>query len=77
MKFIRLAARFLTTLHDDLYVQTIDNSMVLHFTHRFLDVRGAVTYFAFCYPWSYTECQERLTALDQQFEYCRDDNFIR
>ena len=50
--------------------QSIDNSFILSFTHRFLDFKGATTYFAFCYPWSYTESQERLAFLDEKFAHC-------
>ncbi|XP_053106764.1 cytosolic carboxypeptidase-like protein 5 isoform X2 [Hemicordylus capensis] len=44
---------------------------VLSFVHRFLDCRGATTYFAFCYPFSYSECQEMLAHLDAHFGECR------
>uniref|UniRef100_A0AAY4BYM0 Cytosolic carboxypeptidase-like protein 5 n=1 Tax=Denticeps clupeoides TaxID=299321 RepID=A0AAY4BYM0_9TELE len=43
-----------------------ENQFVLSFVHRLLDVRGATTYFAFCYPLSYLECQEMLQQLDQR-----------
>ncbi|XP_030638396.1 cytosolic carboxypeptidase-like protein 5 [Chanos chanos] len=42
-----------------------ENQFVLSFVHRLLDVRGATTYFAFCYPFSYSDCQDLLTRLDQ------------
>ncbi|KAG2468604.1 CBPC5 protein, partial [Polypterus senegalus] len=45
----------------------IENQFILSFTHRFLEARGATTYFAFCYPFSYTECQDMLLRLDQKF----------
>ncbi|XP_059583585.1 cytosolic carboxypeptidase-like protein 5 isoform X3 [Alligator mississippiensis] len=44
---------------------------VLSFVHRFLEPRGATTYFAFCYPFSYTECQDMLAHLDSRLEPCR------
>ncbi|XP_043918798.1 cytosolic carboxypeptidase-like protein 5 isoform X2 [Protopterus annectens] len=44
-----------------------ENQFILSFTHRFLEHRGATTYFAFCYPFCYTECQEILTQLDEKF----------
>ncbi|NXC46562.1 CBPC5 protein, partial [Penelope pileata] len=44
---------------------------VLSFVHRFLEHRDTTTYFAFCYPFSYTECQEMLAQLDGRFEECR------
>ncbi|KAL7987149.1 hypothetical protein Chor_006068 [Crotalus horridus] len=48
-----------------------ETQFVLSFVHRFLDCRGATTYFAFCYPYSYTECQDMLTQLDAHFAECR------
>ncbi|XP_026527355.1 cytosolic carboxypeptidase-like protein 5 isoform X3 [Notechis scutatus] len=48
-----------------------ETQFVLSFVHRFLDCRGATTYFAFCYPFSYTECQDMLTQLDAHFAECR------
>ncbi|KAM9704624.1 cytosolic carboxypeptidase-like protein 5 isoform 2-T2 [Menidia menidia] len=45
--------------------EIVDNQFILSFTHRLLEVRGATTYFSFCYPFSYTECQELLQQLDQ------------
>ena len=45
--------------------QIIDNQFILSFTHRLSEVRGATTYFSFCFPFSYTECQEMLQQLDE------------
>ncbi|NWH57007.1 CBPC5 protein, partial [Geococcyx californianus] len=47
--------------------QVLEAQFVLSFVHRFLEHRGATTYFAFCYPFSYTECQEMLARLDRRF----------
>ncbi|XP_051780968.1 cytosolic carboxypeptidase-like protein 5 isoform X2 [Erpetoichthys calabaricus] len=47
--------------------EVIENQFILSFTHRFVEARGATTYFAFCYPFSYTECQDMLLRLDQKF----------
>ncbi|XP_044145947.1 LOW QUALITY PROTEIN: cytosolic carboxypeptidase-like protein 5 [Bufo gargarizans] len=47
--------------------QMVENQFVLSFAHRFLDCRGATTYFAFCYPFSYEESQELLSGLDDRF----------
>ncbi|KAI3364514.1 hypothetical protein L3Q82_011301, partial [Scortum barcoo] len=44
-----------------------DNQFILSFTHRLLEVRGATTYFSFCYPFSYSECQEMLQQLDESY----------
>ncbi|XP_060106961.1 cytosolic carboxypeptidase-like protein 5 isoform X2 [Heteronotia binoei] len=51
--------------------EMVDTQFVLSFVHRFLDCRGATTYFAFCYPFSYTECQEMLAQLDAHFAECK------
>nr|XP_015203938.1 PREDICTED: cytosolic carboxypeptidase-like protein 5 isoform X2 [Lepisosteus oculatus] len=47
--------------------EMVENQFILSFTHRFLEVRGATTYFAFCYPFSYGECQDFLLQLDHKF----------
>ncbi|XP_051974312.1 cytosolic carboxypeptidase-like protein 5 isoform X1 [Xyrauchen texanus] len=44
-----------------------DSQFVLSFVHPLLDVRGVTTYFSFCYPFSYTECQDMMLQLDQKF----------
>ncbi|XP_054845298.1 cytosolic carboxypeptidase-like protein 5 isoform X4 [Eublepharis macularius] len=51
--------------------EMVDTQFVLSFVHRFLDCRGATTYFAFCYPFSYTECQDMLAQLDTHFAECK------
>ncbi|XP_067406598.1 cytosolic carboxypeptidase-like protein 5 isoform X2 [Emydura macquarii macquarii] len=51
--------------------EMMETQFVLSFVHRFLEYRGATTYFAFCYPFSYTECQEMLAQLDSRFEECK------
>ncbi|XP_063078937.1 cytosolic carboxypeptidase-like protein 5 isoform X2 [Engraulis encrasicolus] len=43
-----------------------ENQFTLSFVHRLLEVQGATTYFAFCYPFSYSECQDMLQQLDQR-----------
>ncbi|ELU13284.1 hypothetical protein CAPTEDRAFT_146236 [Capitella teleta] len=50
--------------------ETVDNNFVLSFYHRFLEAKGATTYFAFCYPWSYEEQQNQLSLLDTKFKHC-------
>ncbi|XP_053193254.1 cytosolic carboxypeptidase-like protein 5 [Scomber japonicus] len=47
--------------------EIVDNQFILSFTHRLLEVRGATTYFSFCYPFSYNECQEMLQQLDESY----------
>jgi len=45
--------------------------MSLTFSYRFTDSRPTSTvYFAFSYPWSYTECQDRLAELDLKYQSC-------
>uniref|UniRef100_A0A8C5HY36 Cytosolic carboxypeptidase-like protein 5 n=1 Tax=Gouania willdenowi TaxID=441366 RepID=A0A8C5HY36_GOUWI len=48
-------------------IKIVDSQFVLTFTHRISEVRKATTYFSFCYPFSYTECQEMLQQLDRSF----------
>uniref|UniRef100_A0A665VW37 Cytosolic carboxypeptidase-like protein 5 n=1 Tax=Echeneis naucrates TaxID=173247 RepID=A0A665VW37_ECHNA len=47
--------------------EIIENQFILSFTHRLLEVRGATTYFSFCYPFSYKECQDMLQQLDESY----------
>ncbi|XP_028996769.1 cytosolic carboxypeptidase-like protein 5 [Betta splendens] len=47
--------------------EIVDNQFILSFTHRLSEVRGATTYFSFCYPYSYSECQEMLQHLDGRY----------
>ncbi|XP_067428012.1 cytosolic carboxypeptidase-like protein 5 isoform X1 [Thunnus thynnus] len=47
--------------------EIVDNQFILSFTHRLLEARGATTYFSFCYPFSYNECQEMLQQLDGSY----------
>ncbi|MEE6473492.1 hypothetical protein FKM82_010050 [Ascaphus truei] len=51
--------------------EMVENQFVLSFVHRFLECRGATTYFAFCFPFSYEESQELLAGLDDRFADCR------
>ncbi|GCC36686.1 cytosolic carboxypeptidase-like protein 5 isoform X2 [Chiloscyllium punctatum] len=51
--------------------EMVENQFILSFMHRFLEYYGATTYFAFCFPFTYSECQEMLTQLDEKFEYCK------
>ncbi|XP_061175030.1 cytosolic carboxypeptidase-like protein 5 isoform X2 [Saccostrea echinata] len=54
--------------------ENADGQFILTFTYRFLDVKAAITYFAFCYPWSYMEQQERLNEYDKRFSLCKELN---
>ncbi|XP_010000500.1 PREDICTED: cytosolic carboxypeptidase-like protein 5, partial [Chaetura pelagica] len=51
--------------------EMVETQFVLSFVHRFLEHRGTTTYFAFCYPFSYTDCQEMLAQLDSRFQECQ------
>ncbi|XP_064624657.1 cytosolic carboxypeptidase-like protein 5 isoform X2 [Lineus longissimus] len=57
-------------IRDKVTFEVVDTQFILSFVHRFADFRGSTTYFAFCYPWSYAECQDRLGELDVRFEKC-------
>ncbi|XP_028460270.1 cytosolic carboxypeptidase-like protein 5 isoform X3 [Perca flavescens] len=47
--------------------ENVDNQFILSFTHRLLEARGATTYFSFCFPFSYSECQEMLQQFDKSY----------
>ena len=49
----------------------MEGQFYLGFTHRFHEFRNATVYFAFCFPWSYTESQDRLTHYDKEFGDCQ------
>lgn len=51
--------------------ETVDGQFRLSFTYRFPDQRNGVNYFAFCYPYSYSECQAKLVELDRTFVNCQ------
>lgn len=44
--------------------QMWDSQFMLSFVHRLLEVRGVITCFSFCYPFSYSECQDMMLQLD-------------
>lgn len=48
-------------------LQIVNNQFILSFTHRLSELRGATTFFSFCFPFSYGECQEMLEQLDKNF----------
>ncbi|CAH1772928.1 unnamed protein product [Owenia fusiformis] len=52
--------------------EMVDGQFILTFTHRFLEFRGATTYFAFCFPHSYNEAQEKMNVLDSKFDHCKN-----
>lgn len=46
----------------------LDGQFLLTFVHRFTEPAGASTYFAFAYPWSYTETQQQLDHIQATFD---------
>ncbi|TGZ71447.1 hypothetical protein CRM22_002629 [Opisthorchis felineus] len=49
--------------------EIVDGQFNLTFVHRFIDPRGSSTYFAFSFPWSYTETQRQLDQLEAIFRH--------
>lgn len=46
------------------FLQNLEDGMKITFQITISDNRRLTTYFAFCYPYSYSECQRRLARLD-------------
>ena len=44
-----------------------DNKFTLSFQYKLLHQSEGATYFAFCYPYSYSECQEKLDYLERHY----------
>lgn len=44
-----------------------EGQFMLTFIHRFSDLKGSTTFFAFCYPWTYSDTQAQLSFLDAFF----------
>ena len=53
--------------YQTLVSQNVEEGLRVSFQLAISDSRKQTTYFAFCYPYSYSECQRRLTRLDEQF----------
>lgn len=51
--------------------ETVDGQFILSFTYRFPELKGGTVYFAFCFPWSYSESQEQQQQLDKKFTVCQ------
>ncbi|XP_037306231.2 cytosolic carboxypeptidase-like protein 5 isoform X2 [Pungitius pungitius] len=47
--------------------EIVDGQFILSFLHRLSEVRGATTYFSFCFPFSYSECQEMMQRFDKSY----------
>ena len=55
--------------------QNLENqNFLMSFIHRLPDKKESITYFAFCFPFSYEESQNMLEKYDQQFNYCKEIN---
>lgn len=50
-------------------VSSDENKFSISFTHQFEFGESEVTYFAFCFPWSYSDCQQQLEELSTRFEW--------
>ncbi|ESP05628.1 hypothetical protein LOTGIDRAFT_102525 [Lottia gigantea] len=58
-------------LRDRPSFEMVDGQFILSFIYRFPEFKGSTTYFAFCFPWSYTESQNQMSELDNRFEKCK------
>lgn len=45
----------------------------LSFQYRITENYRQNVFFAFCYPYSYTECQDKLRRYDEQYSSCNDN----
>ncbi|CAH8554155.1 unnamed protein product [Schistosoma haematobium] len=61
-------------IRDKPFWELVNGQFLLTFIHRFQDPRGSITYFAFCYPWTYNEMQTQLNKLDCIFHYNKNEN---
>ncbi|CAH8541433.1 unnamed protein product [Schistosoma bovis] len=61
-------------IRDKPFWELVNGQFLLTFIHRFQDPRGSITYFAFCYPWTYNEMQTQLNKLDSIFHYNKNEN---
>ena len=50
--------------------QTLETNFVMSFIHRIPEKKDSISYFAFCFPYSYEQSQEQLRLYDEQFSYC-------
>lgn len=48
-----------------IFPQNIESGMKLSFHYNIPEGRKLTVYFAFCYPYSYTECQRHINKLEQ------------
>ena len=56
----------------------MEGNFILSFNYVFPEMKNATIYFAFCYPYTYEECQTRLEELDRDHrEYKKVSIFTR
>lgn len=48
----------------------VNGQFKLSFQYRISENYRQTVYFAFCYPYSYRECQEKLLQCDEQYSGC-------
>ena len=48
----------------------VNGQFRLSFQYRISETHRQTVFFAFCYPYSYTECQEKLLQCDEQYSSC-------
>lgn len=53
---------------------TEQNNFIMSFIHRIPDKKESISYFAFCFPYSYEESQTALEKLDREYEHCKQLN---
>ncbi|KAK4471692.1 hypothetical protein MN116_005096 [Schistosoma mekongi] len=63
-------------IRDKPFWELVNGQFLLTFIHRFQEPRGSITYFAFCYPWTYEEMQTQLNKIDAIF-FCNKNNNIK
>ena len=56
------------------FLKNTENNFQMSFCFHLPDRKSTTTYFAFCFPFSYDDCQNQLKKLDKEFEYCKNLN---
>lgn len=51
------------------FLQAIEGNFILSFTHKLPESRSAIVYIAFCFPFSYSECQAMLGSLQARHSF--------
>lgn len=55
------------------FFQCGEGGLELTFQYTITESRKLTIYFAFCYPYSYSECQRKLARLDERFSRTAKD----